>query len=347
MNNLVESLRKAVQGEIGRFLYNEKFHVHEQIEEALLITIDEISEYYEEGQLLFPEVLVVNNFKLLMQLIPHEEIKIGKAPIASNNFKLAIKQCAPLCKDGWVMYINLEEDEMIYGLVSAELSSNSLTLLDQLKTLSAPEIVYCTAYIRRNTATSVEVQGRKNNIIVEFSLKQPLETEVNHVNVLANNIAVKSENIDQLNMLYHINRLISDAVRSGHGNLIGVIDESTESLTNLRGKIPEGIYLEEPIDICEMIKVLHEEKSSQSDFKLRLYVSAVKSMLNNDGITVFNNKAQLVGYHLLIPSIHGAGDTSANREGAGTRSKAFDTMKSSGIFISGFFKSQDGREKSF
>ncbi|UOG74485.1 hypothetical protein MTX78_20485 [Hymenobacter tibetensis] len=342
----MESLRKSVQGAIGSFLYKERFQGHDQIEDALLITIDEISDYYEEGQQLFPEVLVANNLDIVMQPIPHQNIKIGKTTIESNNFKLAIKQCAPLCKDGWVMYINLEENEMTYGLISAELSSISLTLLDQLKSQDSSDNSYCTAYIRRNTASSVEVQGRKNSVIIEFSLKEQTDGETNHINRLSNSISQKAEHSEQINIAYHIERLISDAARSGHGNLIGVIDHADEALQRLKGEVSEGVYLEKPIDLCELLILLHEEKSSQSDFKLRLYVSVVKSMLNNDGITIFNNKAQLIGYHLLIPNPQNSPPPKL-KEGTGTRSKAFDTMAASGMFVSGFFKSQDGRERSF
>ena len=341
-------LRDTVKESIGNFLFHEGFQSHPRIADAILITIDEVSEYYEEGQLLFPEVFITNNIQLALLGIPHETVAIGSKTISSTSFRLAIKQCAPLCKDGWVIYINIDGDNMHYGLLSAELSSISLTLLELLKQQTdESDNSKPIAYIRRNTAYSVEVQGYKSNIIVDFSLKQSTEDDNSHTEGLCVNITRDTEEAATSGAKHYINKIISDALRNGHGNLIGVIDSTEDAIIKIKQELKGGVYLEKPIDLCELLKSLRLDNSAEADFKLRLYTSLIKSMINNDGITVFDTKSRLIGYHFIIQTTPPTQPSTTNETGTGTRSLAFEQMRESNLFAAGFFKSQDGKEKSF
>jgi hypothetical protein len=64
-------------------------------------------------------------------------------------------------------------------------------------------------------------------------------------------------------------------------------------------------------------------------------------MLNHDGITVFTNKGRLIAYHLLI----GIYEKKEQILIGAARTKAFASMQNSQLFLSCFYKSQDGNIK--
>lgn len=64
-------------------------------------------------------------------------------------------------------------------------------------------------------------------------------------------------------------------------------------------------------------------------------------MLNHDGITIFTNKGKLIAYHLLIKTYEKEGQILIG----GARTKAYASMQNCNLFLSCFYKSQDGNMK--
>ncbi|MEO5644301.1 MAG: hypothetical protein ABIQ40_17490 [Bacteroidia bacterium] len=85
------SLRESLLDSIGTFLWKEGFAKDEVTQHGILEIINQISDYHEEGVVLFPEIIVTNNFDFFKS-IPNKEIIIQpEAPLTINEFKNAIK----------------------------------------------------------------------------------------------------------------------------------------------------------------------------------------------------------------------------------------------------------------
>ncbi len=98
------SLRDATLKEIGNFLFEEKFQTNTIARQGILDLINQISDYYEEGMHLYPEVLIMNKIELL-KTIPSREIIMFEGVLDLLEFKQAIKLCAPLAINSWIIFI--------------------------------------------------------------------------------------------------------------------------------------------------------------------------------------------------------------------------------------------------
>lgn len=332
------SLRENLLNEIGGFLDSEGFRVDDLSKKGILHLINQISDYFEEGKRLYPEVIVTNNIEIF-KTIPHRIQSIQKEPLSINSFKKAIKLCAPLSIDGWVIYIEIGKEHLNYGVFSTEITESSLSLYRQ--TLSADSFSEDTtfAYIRSLGQKKVELRGLKGSIHVSLNLDDEKDMSTNELEQLSKVIVsdcVESKR-DRIGMYFEKN--IDEALKNGHGSLIGVVTDNPCTIADIKLKLNDGIYLDGEMDFAEMIMRMEEEKSIESSSNLKAYTSLMINMINHDGITLLTTSGKLLGYHLFIK------DNSKDPEQTGgARSRAFDAMKSIGLKAC-FYKSQDGTIK--
>lgn len=95
------SFRAQLKGTLSDFLRRESMQcIH--TEEALLELVVSLSHYTEEGNLLFPQILICDDLPLSLSVIQGSEpIEIGKGPKSTSTAKQALKRCAPL-SSRWV-----------------------------------------------------------------------------------------------------------------------------------------------------------------------------------------------------------------------------------------------------
>ena len=139
----------------------------------------------------------------------------------------------------------------------------------------------------------------------------------------------------------YFEKIIGVALIAGHGNLIGVVGDDPASIEKLKNRHGDGIYLSQPIDICELVVQSEEQDSREASTSNRLHASLVQSMLNHDGATVFTSTGKLLGYHIFVKP----DGTEEGEIVGGARTRAFEILKLSNVFDCCFYKSQDGNEK--
>jgi hypothetical protein len=336
-----QSLREHVSDAIGNFLYREGFQPNEVTPLGILEAINLISDYHEEGVPLFPEIIVTNSLEFF-KTIPNKELAIASGKLTVDEFKKAIKLCAPLAIDNWVIFIEVTADHIRYGLVSAEMTETSLSIYNQ--TVGDLKVEYektTIAYIRNIGQKTVELSGLKNKLTVSLTLDAPTHMTFNEISTISKAIASKcDENIRQQISTY-FEKTITAAQRIGHGNLIAVVKEDEDTVAALQATEKNGTYLPLPIDFEQLIRDAENDRSNETSINLKSYTSILKAMLNCDGITIFTNRGKLIAYHLLIKSYEKEGENLVG----GARSKAFASMQNSGLFLSCFYKSQDGNMK--
>lgn len=336
------SLRKHVIDSIGAFLFKEGFEPNEITPLGILELINMISDYQEEGVKLFPEIIITNSMDFF-KTIPNKEIVIAIGELSIEEFKKSIKLCAPLAIDNWIIFIEIQNNQIKYGLVSAEMTETSLSIYNQ--TVGDLKVVYektTIAYIRNVGQKTVELIGVKSRIAVSMTLDEPSEMTFSEIKNISQAISSKCNELYQKQIEIFFEKIITNALRVGHGNLIAVIDDNSEKIKEFMDNEKNGTILPNFINFEELIIDAETNKNNETSINLKSFSSILKSMLNHDGITLFTNTGKLLGYHILIGAYE-------KKEGevliGGARTKAFTSMKNSGFFISCFYKSQDGNMK--
>jgi hypothetical protein len=338
------SLRDSTIDSIGNFLWEEGFAKDDITKYGILEIINSISDYHEEGVALFPEILVTNSLDFF-KTIPNTEIIIQEKDLSISEFKNVLKLCAPLAGNSWIVFIEVRNNRIKYGITSAEISETSPSIysqtVGQLKVDAFQSITI--AYIRNIGQKTVELAGMKNRLIVSLTLDEPKELSQNEVGMVCERIASGCDEKFRINIKTFFEKIIDDALKNGHGNLIGIIDDDEASITALKAEITGngGIYLPNPIDFQTLITDAETDKSNESSIALKIHSSVLKSMLNHDGITIISTKGKVIGYHILIADYIKEGDEVVG----GARSKAFKSMENCELFDLCFYKSQDGNLK--
>ena len=337
------SLRGHVLDLIGAFLYKEKFPKNDYLQEGILNLIDATSAYKEEGETLYPEIFLTDNIDSVLETLPFcKRVEIATRPASVKEFSQALKLCAPLSKDGWVIYLNISGANLSYGLVSSELTELSPSFRKHsVGELSEIENKYAIAYLQHAGNKSVLLRGVETEALICLSLDDREASIGGGLSAICAAITRDiGENYRNICMGY-FEKIIGEALIAGHGNLIGVVGDDPASIEKLKNRHGDGIYLSQPIDICELVVQSEEQDSREASTSNRLHASLVQSMLNHDGATVFTSTGKLLGYHIFVKP----DGTEEGEIVGGARTRAFEILKLSNVFDCCFYKSQDGNEK--
>ncbi|WP_242929052.1 hypothetical protein [Pontibacter vulgaris] len=325
---------------IDDFLNGAGFKPDNITQQGVLEIINLISDYHEEGNVLFPEVLITNNLNSF-ETIPIRELIISERELALNEFRNAIKLCAPLAINSWIIFIEIKDARIKFGIISAEISEASPLMYSQtFNELKVANIKTAIIYLRSIGQKKVEVSGLKERLIISLPFNDINSLKLNETSQLSQCIASRCDKKLKPIIATFFEKYIDEALKTGHGNLIGIIEDSNKVIQNLKVKIKSngGIYLIHPIDFQMLIAESTSKRSKEAAINLKAYTSVLISMLNYDGITIISNKARIIGYHILIESFILENDDLSG----GSRMKAFISMQNSGLFKFCLYKSQDG-----
>jgi hypothetical protein len=337
------SLRVNVLDLIGKFLFDEGFSRNPHLSEGILNLIDSTSSYHEEGEELFPEIFITDSISNVLATLPFSKIiEIAENDTTVGEFNKVLKLCAPLSRDGWVIYINVHGGRMSYGLVSTEISELSPAFrIQAVGELSENKDQYSIAYLQNVGNKSVLLKGSLIEALISLSLSSNDASFGEELSKICNFITSDVHHDFRKTANSYFEKIIGEAAIVGHGNLIGVIRDNEDSLLALRHRHPDGIYLKKPIDISGLLIDSEESSSREASTVNRLYSSIVQSMLNHDGLTVFTSSGKLIGYHIFVKP----NESEPLEVVGGARSRAFEVMKGSDVFCCCFYKSQDGNEQ--
>lgn len=337
------SLRDNTLASIAEFLLDENFQNSTILKEGILELINLLSDYFEEGTHLFPEVLITNNSDEFFKTISNREILIAEETLTVSEFKNIIKLCAPLAVGSWIIYIEVNGDKMKYGLVDAEMTETSPSIYEQTVGELKVELKDINiAYLKNIGSKTVELTGLKKKLIVSLTLEK-IQSSGNNVIIQISQQITNNCNEEFKNPITtFIDKTIEDAIKQGHGNLIGVINDDDDAIAKLKTQLSDGVYLRTPIDIADYVIYTEKEKTNESSVSLMAFSKVMISMLNHDGITLMTDKAKILGYHMFIETIVKEG---GEQPVGGARTRAYQSMVNSELFSACFYKSQDGNSK--
>lgn len=334
------SLKDNTLTAIGEFLYEEKFPKTLLLKEGLLELINLISDYHEEGQRLYPEIILVTDWDYFKS-ISNREIIINIAELSVAEFGNILKLCAPLAVGNWNIVIEIKGNQLKYGIIDAEIIETSPSLYEQtVGSLGVIQEEFALAYIRNIGSKTVELIGQHNRLIVSLNLQEINLEENDDVQNICNEMTSHCDEDIKQTIRTFIIKTVNEAIRIGHGNLIAIVDDHDVLISEVKEEFKDCIYLDKPINFQEFIKNCEIEKSNDTSVNLISHSKILISMLNHDGITIISNTSKIIGYHMFIPKVEGEEDVNG-----GARSRAFQSMKNSGKFLACLYKSQDGKSK--
>ena len=334
---MATSLRKTVSAEIGSFLLNNGFALADNsknriFQEELVSIANSLSDYYEEGTHLYPEVLLTNN----IANIPFFMIFVFfEGQLEQKSLSRAIKMCAPLCNDGWSIFLEVNNDGIRWGMVNSEQKITSLSLLNSVTLFAEKEHTF--ALMHNIGAKTVEIVPANGNesYIVSLSLGEVDAVQNLHLNSLCEVVGEKCE--DKL-FCDFMEKTLGYALQIGHGNLIAVIQECDD--LKIPNFLSEGVSLQEnPLDLYGCyVNFKQSDKSLAAHEYLKKVTSLLVSMLNHDGICLFTNKGKLLGYHYIVDNNVSAQEVIVG----GARTKAYKKLCSLKPIYAVLMKTQEG-----
>lgn len=342
MTEINVSLYKETLINIETFLKSLNFPVSQVICEGLVTVVNMISDYHEEGTVLNPDILLISKDTFFQTLPCQHHIVLQTEEINEKSFSMAVKMCAPLAENGWNMYLLLlDESHLQYGIVNVALTQMSVSLFNQV--IETPQELAVCAYIRNIGNKVVELNSISNHCVIALNLNSyetKMEEELEKLtNVILKDIA-KDFPIKEASITY-IKDMFIEALNHGHGNLIAVTDniEQIKAEGHLRG----GIFLSDEIDFVKLLFDNNQQKSDQTATTLNAFTQLAISMLNFDGITIFNSKGCIVGYHFIVDNSAAVDKTIVG----GARTRAFEALTQTNGITACLMKSQDGNIKYF
>ncbi len=331
------SLKQILIGSSVDFLNQEEMQCL-STQEGLPELISQLLYYKEEGKALYPQIYIFDDLDLVRKILGNSQIcYIGKGKKNKDTMLKALKKCAPLTENGWVIYILRQEDAFEYGVLKAGGSIVSMSIAEALIERGSADAK--AILVHQIAEKLIEVQGIKadtllvsysNNDAVSYS---PLKNQIQFIETIVKNI--KNELKDPARNFFK--KIFLEVLQKGHGTLACVIDSNKHTLPH---KLQDGIELKERINITKSIADLLEKKDLQANSVLEGHFSLITGMMESDGITVFTNNGQIAAYNVFVKNSKKQTSTTG-----GARSRAFlilSGMIKNGI-ESAYIQSQDGK----
>jgi hypothetical protein len=317
------SIRNDLGKSLGPFLRKEKI-VGRKTKDVLISVVCQLVHHKEEGQQLFPEILLFDDLTSILKSLPNSEhVVVGVGPMVPESLTLALKRCAPLAQWGWSIYLTRmrEEEKVEYGLLRCGLTALSL---------SASELLFHEGHgalpailISHVSQSTIQVSGAHGNSLrIHFgAVEEPRDDPVKVIKRFCASVVrgVPIEVREPVSNFY--SRLLSAVLRSGHGCLVAVLSRKKAGVSQL---LKDGVVINPALDVASKVSSLLRYKSCEYDTTLRAAAALIRGMLISDGITVFGPDGSVRVYNVFV-KIPKRLDAIAGKPG-GARRRAFEFL---------------------
>jgi len=117
---IVKSLRDFAWDSLEAFLYREGFVHSEALVRGVAYLANHICQYQEESIRLRPELLIATDLLAVAKTLPtHIWLPIANGALELDTFKRALKACAPLARENWIVGFNIADENISYGVLAS------------------------------------------------------------------------------------------------------------------------------------------------------------------------------------------------------------------------------------
>jgi hypothetical protein len=332
-----------VAKKISQFINNEKIYLEEAFLQSLLRFLSKVCNYEEEETKIRPKLIITKNFKEALKTVPyHSKIVRGKGKKTGEDFDKMIKSIIPFCNLGWFVYIDIQEDDIEYGIVRSFSGPKGLTLTETLFSDLNEESV---SIVEISVPSKFEIylQGiNQEKLIVDFRLINEDHLDFSTmIKSMSEDIVSQIEDQETRESLKNVfYKLLKLPQQKVHGTICMVVNKDYNFPNEF---LSDGIWFDTPINLAEA--ALFTIKETQDIYLGEKYYGLSGlfiEMMNMDGITVIDTQGKIRGYNLFINKQKIVQPSKMITGGA--RKRAFYSLletKDPGI-VGVYFQSQDG-----
>ncbi len=292
--------RKLLNEAISRFLSGEGFECRPTTT-ALVQSVVALGSYHEEGVALFPQVLICDDVALMAKLLLGSDvIELGSGALDPDTVRSALKQCAPLAKGSWAVFVERSDQGYRYGVF--RLPSLPLAVsVEQGISGSGTRIIYA----RQIAENSVQLYGsRGSNVRLYLNdsdeeVPAPQDAVEKFCRAAARDVVEP----DGANVVRFLAQAILRIMQTGHGCLAAAIAHDAPIPESLR----DGVALSAPIDLATRIREHAVERTADTAFAVQGVTTLLRGMLDSDGITLLDTRARLRGFRIFVRAPAGGG----------------------------------------
>lgn len=303
-----------------------------------------LGSYREEDTPLFPEVFILSGLEAIASLAPGtQRLVIGQRELGDATASAVLKDCANLAVDGWAVYVaklkaDLNPPRIEYGLFRALKHAYAVSVEENMvQPGSHPAIM-----IRNRGHLVVEAKSAGDaTFTASFTsaraARSPLAADVAAFS-RALCSALVADKATQFSP--YINRKLLTLLQHCHGTLLAV------HVVPENGKCPEqlsdGVWLTAPLDLVGAHCNALAAQDAESLATLQSYESLLEGMIGSDGVVVFSNEGQVLGYRVFLKPTDEEKKNAPDKGGG--RRRTYELMKGrlNENLRAAFFRSQDG-----
>ena len=299
---------------------------------AILVDlIVHLSRYQEEGARLFPQVYLTDNIDSLVRMLPHgERLLLRTTTPTTEGIRDMLKACAPIATRDWRVFGNYSAGAMSFGVFRGSSSPIAVPVDDVLLVPPTDTPVIKAHQVADECVQIRNSKGAFRHILFNHE-REDSPPPLQHLQDFIASVTQRVDEGDKDTVQSYLQRIISEALSTSHGCLWAVT-----SMNSPPKFLRDGIFFDRPIDFHDMIKRLGASDMSLDVLDRKAEV--VRGMLCCDGISLFDQRARLLGYRCFVSIPRSSGVV------GGARKRAFAALKRrlrKGL-ISVFFQSQDG-----
>lgn len=303
-----------------------------------------LSKYREEGTPLYPSFFLSDDFEAMrarLGAIDHQAI--GDGPFEPATMKRALKQCAPLCRGGWSIYVIKGENKLEYGVFLNDHFVLNLGSMARMRTLADPEarivgLMQLADDVLELRGSSggrrlIYLSGASTDSLPAISLLWSLTTATTH--------HVEQALAERVRIL--LQRVFIDAMRTSHGLLIAVLPKDVAP----NKVFHDLIMLERPIRLPDLVQGYEQARTQTTHGTLQGAARLLEGMLSMDGIVVLTSDAWVVGFNAFLhfrDTTHDADAPPVAPATGGARKRTYEALASmvGTQLVAAFMRSQDG-----
>ena len=316
---------------VEKVLDAEKVYLNNDIKNKLYSLLSKFCNYEEEEAKIQPQLFVGYDVEYFFNFVPGKIVSKVKNLHGQDNFEKVLKTLLPLSNIGVSVFIELKGDIISYGFFRAEdnltISVDELIFNDVDLGLLGERALIKFTYQSNSNFCIRGVRGTKE--LVSFNLIEPKKQNGDIVSFL-----IKKYDKEKNLLIPFWDEYVKLLRKKVHGCICVFCNKDDVDKKFLNS----GIVLSEPISLSERVFKYKNSNNYVDLIKLNYNVELTLSLINNDGITVFDEFGNLIAYNVFVKS-----QTETLCAG-GARRRAVESIKNSppmgckGVY----FQSQDG-----
>jgi hypothetical protein len=335
----VRSIADSIHDLAGTVLFEAGFSKKVLDKVELVEILRMLEDCREEGRALYPEILLTTRLDdCLKPIHPVQLVMCGDSTDRPGRFRRAIKRCAAVATEPWVIVLEVSNEKLRYGVATTNVRADAESLYESVFDFAATAEELPLMFLRRHGTRAVLLRTVKEERVVSLTLSDELLKAADDISGFARIAAARTNEANRTNSERVIQRLLEQACREGHGFISCAIEGFPESVAECRKSFSDGAWLEPAIDLSAAVPdELNTAATLENDSALRARINLARQMVEVDLMTIFSTDGKLLGYNIHIPSPKSGGVA------GGARTRAYNAIKEFTFIKAIFMCSQDGQ----